>query len=444
MRIKINLFRKIFIFSIFLIIFTVGLSYTLSVFVSDSFYIARKKEEIRELVPTIKKLMFDERIFEDYIDDIKNTQGIDVYLSDNSYYDSFYGIEYDNNYDDIEDGFHVNNIGKTHIMLLVYKEKISDEKTLFMSTSLSVMSSHRHEVYFLNLITLILSLILSIIISRLFAKKITKNIFELNRVAKKITNLDFSEKALVDTSDELLELSENINTMSNSLSTSINNLKSFVSNASHELKTPITVINSHAQILLKNSNSSEEERKKYYRAILKESNSMNSLVQDLLLLSKLSALDLKFDTRLESFNSMLEESIEKYEFLELEKDIQWDIKVDNLNLLVNRKFFQIALNNIIQNALKYSPNRSTIKIYQDKNRIIFENPTSITETQSSETLLQPFARGDNANELKIDGHGLGLSLIKKILELHNLSFSIEIKDNRFIFSLTYSGHNLQI
>lgn len=444
MRIKINLFRKIFIFSIFLIIFTVGLSYTLSVFVSDSFYIARKKEEIRELIPTIKKLMFDERIFEDYIDDIKNTQGIDVYLSDNSYYDSFYGIEYDNNYDDIEDGFHVNNIGKTHIMLLVYKEKISDEKTLFMSTSLSVMSSHRHEVYFLNLITLILSLILSIIISRLFAKKITKNIFELNRVAKKITNLDFSEKALVDTSDELLELSENINTMSNSLSTSINNLKSFVSNASHELKTPITVINSHAQILLKNSNSSEEERKKYYRAILKESNSMNSLVQDLLLLSKLSALDLKFDTRLESFNSMLEESIEKYEFLELEKDIQWDIKVDNLNLLVNRKFFQIALNNIIQNALKYSPNRSTIKIYQDKNRIIFENPTSITETQSSETLLQPFARGDNANELKIDGHGLGLSLIKKILELHNLSFSIEIKDNRFIFSLTYSGHNLQI
>lgn len=444
MRIKINLFRKIFIFSIFLIIFTVVLSYTLSVFVSDSFYIARKKEEIRELVPTIKKLMFDERILEDYIDDIKNTQGIDVYLSDNSYYDSFYGIEYDNNYDEIEDGFHVNNIGKTHIMLLVYKEKISDEKTLFMSTSLSVMSSHRHEVYFLNLITLILSLILSIIISRLFAKKITKNIFELNRVAKKITNLDFSEKALVDTSDELLELSENINTMSNSLSTSINNLKSFVSNASHELKTPITVINSHAQILLKNSNSSEEERKKYYRAILKESNSMNSLVQDLLLLSKLSALDLKFDTRLESFNSMLEESIEKYEFLELEKDIQWDIKVDNLNLLVNRKFFQIALNNIIQNALKYSPNRSTIKIYQDKNRIIFENPTSITETQSSETLLQPFARGDNANELKIDGHGLGLSLIKKILELHNLPFSIEIKDNRFIFSLTYSGHNLQI
>ena len=444
MKIKINLFRKIFIFSIFLIIFTVGLSYTLSVFVSDSFYIARKKEEIRELVPTIKKLMFDERILEDYVDDIKNTQGIDVYLSDNSYYDSFYGIEYDNNYDDIEDGFHINNIGKTHIMLLVYKEKLSNEKTLFMSTSLSVMSSHRHEVYFLNLITLILSLILSIIISRLFAKKITKNIFELNRVAKKITNLDFSEKALVDTSDELLELSENINTMSNSLSTSINSLKSFVSNASHELKTPITVINSHAQILLKNTNSNEEERKKYYRAILKESNSMNNLVQDLLLLSRLSALDLKFDIKLESFNSMLEESIEKYEFLELEKDIQWNIKIDNLNLLVNRKFFQIALNNIIQNALKYSPNRSTIKIYQDKNRIIFENPTSITETQSSETLLQPFARGDNANELKIDGHGLGLSLIKKILELHNLPFSIEIKDNIFIFSLTYSGHNFQI
>ena len=154
--------------------------------------------------------MLDRDILVDYIDDIKNSQGIDIYLSNNSYYDSYYDIEYNNNYDEIEDGFHINNIGQNHIMILIYKEKLSDNLTLFISTSLSVMSSHRHEVYLLNIFTLIISLGLGILISRLFAKNITNNIFELNRVAKKITDLDFSERSNVNTSDELSELSENI------------------------------------------------------------------------------------------------------------------------------------------------------------------------------------------------------------------------------------------
>ena len=299
------------------------------------------------------------------------------------------------------------------------------------------MSSHRHEVYFLNMITLVISLILSILISRTFAKKIINNIAELNRVTKKITNLDFSEKSVVNTQDELLELSKNINIMSDSLSSSINSLKTFVSNASHELKTPITVINSHAQLLLKGGLSIEDE-KKYYRAILKESNSMNTLVQDLLLMSRLSAVGVKLEVESLDFMSMLKESIEKYEFLELQKDIEWEIKLNKIKIEGNRKFFQIALNNIIQNALKYSPNESIIKIYEEGENIVFENPMYPLKEQELDILVEPFARGVNASELKIEGHGLGLSLIKKILELHGFDFRIEEKNNIFIFTLTYS------
>lgn len=436
MKIKINLFRKIFIFSIFLVIFTVTLSHIFSIFVADSFYIARKKSEIKELLPKVKRLMIDEKILEDYIEDIRNTKGIDIYISNNSYYDSFYGIEYKNNFDDIKDGFHINNLEQGHIILLVYKEKISSEKTIFLSISLSVMSMHRHEVYFLNLITLIITLILSIIISRIFAKRITKNIYELNRVTKKITKLDFSEKVAINTSDELSELSENINVMSKSLSMSIDNLKSFVSNASHELKTPITVINSYTQFLLKENSMGEEEKRRYYRAILKESKNMNELVQSLLLLSKLSAVGLKIEKEDLDLNLIIKNSMEKYEFLELQKDIQWDINLNRVILKGNKKFIQIAIDNVIQNALKYSPEESKIKIYQEENSIKFENLTLLKESFSEYNLLQPFARGENATELKIEGHGLGLSLIKKILELHGIPFEIKLKEDKFIFSLT--------
>ena len=440
MKVKTNLFSKIFLFSISLVIVTIGLSYMFSMFVSDSFYIYRKEAEIKRIIPVVKRLMFDENIFKDYTEEIKDTQGIDIYVLESSYYDYLDGIEYKNEYAKIEDGFHINKVQQGQIVILLYKEKLASEKILLITTSLSVMSSHRHEVYLLNLITMVIALCFSIVVSRFFAKKITNNITELNRATRKIAELDFSEKSYVDTNDELLELSNNINIMSNSLAFSIENLKSFVSNASHELKTPITVINSYAQILLKEKLISEDEKRKYYRGILKESNNMNILVQDLLLLSKLSALDLKLDIEKISLNSMVKESLGKYELLELEKDIEWDISIKGVEVLVDRKFFQIAINNIIQNALKYSPNDSIIKIYEKNDDIIVENSMPISEDINSDSLIQPFTRGKNANELNIEGHGLGLAIIKKILDLHNTKFNIEIKDNKFLFSLTHLGH----
>lgn len=437
MKIKINLFRRIFLFSIFIIIFTVLLSHILSSFVADSFYINRRKQEILKISKDVKKLSVDYEILEDYIDDIKNSKGINIYVSNNINYDSYYDIEYTESYKNIENGFHITSYPNTNIMLLMYKEDLSEENTLFITTSLSVMSTHRREVSLLNLLTLIITLIISAIISRSFSKKITTNIENINRVAKKITNLDFSEQAQSSTTDELNELSKNINIMASSISNSIDNLNSFVSNASHELKTPITIIDTHAQALLRGTISDENEKKKYYRAILKETKEMNILVRDLLLISKLSALDIKLEKENINILQLFKESIEKFEFLELQKDIEWELNIENINFLVNRKLFKVVLDNLIQNALKYSPEESVIKIYSADRKIHIENPMYIFEKNNTLDLFQPFFRGTSATELNIDGNGLGLSIIKKILDLHKIEYEISIKNNFFIFTLTY-------
>lgn len=298
---------------------------------------------------------------------------------------------------------------------MVYKEDLSNDKTLFITTSLSVMSSHRHEVYLLNLITMVIAMIISIFISRKFAKKITDNISSLNRVAQKITKLDFSEKSEIDSSDELKDLSRSINLMSNSISTSIENLNSFVSNASHELKTPITVIDTHAQRLLNGNIKDENERRDYYKVILKESRNMNSLVKDLLLISKLSSIDLNLQKEKFKFLEILKESIEKFEFLELQKDIEWEIDLEDIELYGNKKLIKIVIDNLVQNALKYSPENSKIKVYNKENKIFIENQIYLKEINETKKLFEPFYRGNNATELNIDGSGLGLSLIKKYL-----------------------------
>lgn len=442
MKIKINLFQKIFIFSIFLIIFTVTVSYLFSTFLADSFYIDRKKSEILEIVNNAKKLSIDEYIFKDYASELKNKEGINLYIlseKDTDIYDkddTYYNYE-DKYFTQLEDGFHIKKLPFSNIMLLVYKEELPNGELLFVTTSLSVMSSHRYEVYSLHLITFFLTMILSIFLCRFFAKKITKNIFELNRVAKQITNLDFSEDVNINTTDELNELGKNINIMSKSISSSIDNLNSFVSNASHELKTPITVINTHAQALLNGTITDEKIKKDYYRVLLKESREMTSLVNDLLLISKLSSLEKKLDKEECNFLNLLNESIEKFEFLELKKDIEWDIKIKNLNIFVNNKLFKVVLDNLVNNALKYSPENSIINIYQEDNNIIFENPMYLTEKENIDNLFQPFYRGTSANELNIEGSGLGLSLIKRILDLHSISYSIKIEKKYFKFILTY-------
>ena len=434
MKIKINLFKKIFLFSIFLIIFTVSLSYILSTFAADSFYISRKKNEIVQIKDKVKNFYNDEYILEEYVDNIKDKEGIDISIKERKEFTKPHHRRQRqrDKIDKMEEGFHIISI-QNNIMLLVYKENLSSDKTLFITTSLSVMSSHRHEVYLLNLITMVIAMIISIFISRKFAKKITDNISSLNRVAQKITKLDFSEKSEIDSSDELKDLSRSINIMSNSISTSIENLNSFVSNASHELKTPITVIDTHAQRLINGNIEDENERRNYYKVILKESRNMNSLVNDLLLISKLSSIDLNLQKEKFKFLEILKESIEKFEFLELQKDIEWKINLENIELYGNKKLIKIVIDNLVQNALKYSPENSEIKIYDKEDKIFIENPIYLKEINETEKLFEPFYRGNNATELNIDGSGLGLSLIKKILDIHFVKYGIKIEKNMFIF-----------
>ena len=295
------------------------------------------------------------------------------------------------------------------------------------------MSAHKHEMYVFNILTTITSVLLSMIIGRIFSKQITKNIKKLNRVAGKISVLDFSEKAEIESGDEMEELSQSIDKMSDNLSLSIENLRAFASNASHELRTPITVISTYAQALINGIVKSDNEKSKYYKAIAKESMDMNELVGNLLTISRLSSPGIKLNMAENNILSILKQSIEKYEMLELEKDIEWNIKLKEEKVFCDIKIFKIAFDNIIQNALKYSKENDIILVYKVNERICIENSIDGRSTGDTSKLWEPFSRGDNANELSIEGNGLGLSIVKKIMELNRIPCGINLKDKKFTF-----------
>lgn len=440
MKTKIRLYWKIYLFSIFLIIFTITIGQVLGIFFADNYFIKLKKNEIVEISKNVKKLIVDYDILEHYTRELENTQGINVEILKKIEY-SVFDLEhsiFDNTknydfYENLEDGFQVKKFGKTNISLLIYKEEIFDNKILVITTSLSLFSNYQKELSFLNLSTMVFSLLLSLYISRIFTKKLTKNIEKINEVAQKISNLDFGEKLKINSNDELETLGKSINVMSDSIEKSIKSLKLFVSNASHELKTPLSIINLHTQGLL-TQKLSEKEKIKYYKTILKQSNDMTRLIQELLLLTKLNSFEKIEGVEEIELKLLLQKSIEKYEFLELQKDITYDIKLSQFKIMGNFELLKIVIDNLVQNALKYSPEGREITVYSEENRFCIENFTE-KKLKKIEELEEPFSRGENSQN--IEGYGLGLSIIKSILDLHKIKYSIQVEKDKFIFSLTY-------
>ena len=161
----------------------------------------------------------------------------------------------------------------------------------------------------LLLIIGILMIIIAAIIASVIANKFTKPILQLNNITKRMANLDFSQRYRIsDTEDEINMLGRNINEMSDKLELTIGRLRSnnskleqnieekskidemrrqFISDVSHELKTPIALIQGYAEGLIENVNSDEESRKFYAEVILDESNKMDEMVKRLLELMKL-------------------------------------------------------------------------------------------------------------------------------------------------------------
>ena len=155
----------------------------------------------------------------------------------------------------------------------------------------------------------ILTILVAAFVASLISRKFTDPIVQLNDITKQMAKLDFSKKyRITDSDDEINELGKNINTMSDKLESTIKQLrdnnielekdieekskidemrKQFISDVSHELKTPIALIQGYAEGLVENVNSDEESRKFYAEVILDESNKMDCLVKQLLELMKL-------------------------------------------------------------------------------------------------------------------------------------------------------------
>ncbi len=208
--------------------------------------------------------------------------------------------------------------------------------------------------------------------------------------------------------------------------------KDFVANVSHELKTPVTSIKGFVETLLGEAGKNPEKRKEFLEIILKHTNNMDDIISDLLKLSKIEKgiYDVESSFRKEKIRNVLESVKSKLEKEIKEKDISLKIQCpETLELKMDPGMIRQALINILDNAVKYSPEHSSIEVTVEErnNRVeikVRDEGRGIKKREQSR-IFERFYRGKETRNKNRDGTGLGLSLAKHIVSTHNGNIKVE-------------------
>jgi signal transduction histidine kinase len=234
-------------------------------------------------------------------------------------------------------------------------------------------------------------------------------------------------------------MARSFNEMAQELS-SIETLRSdFISNISHEFKTPIVSIKGFAK-RLKKGTLSEEQRNEYIDIIISESDRLTRLSSNVLLLSRLENTEKVMEKALYPLDEQIRRAILLLEPQLQKKRLEVDAKIESVQIFAGEEVLSHLWINLLGNAIKFSPDGGTVGISLTQNGS--EAVVTVSDTgagmdeEMQRHIFDKFYQGDTSRAT--EGNGLGLSLVKRILELENGRISVDSepgKGTRFIVSL---------
>lgn len=293
----------------------------------------------------------------------------------------------------------------------------------------------------IGLFTIMFTALLTLLISG----KFTKPIKEMNDITGRMSKLDFSKTLQIHTKDELGELSKSINELSSALGEAIGKLsndidreremerlrREFVANVSHELKTPVFLIQGYAEGLKANIADSIERRDFYCDVIMDETEKMDSLIKELLDLSKLEQGSFTIEKERFDLAGDLKEELAKYRKVLDEKELCLETDVeDHAVVYADRQRSGQVLTNFLINAINYTDEKKRIKVSLKINAAgdkavfsVYNSSMPIPEEEFPK-LWQSFYKLNQARTREVSGTGLGLSIVRAIQEAQGFSYGV--------------------
>ena len=465
---------KLFFIMTLTIVSIIAILILANIFIAESYYLHYKRNTLLETYNTIDQYSMSNNLSSSYVDlelqkiAINNNLNIIITDSNNiSIYNS--SKDFSLSLQQIDkskvlykkDNIYIMEVkdSRNDINFLMLVGKLKNNATIYIRMPISsiedsVKISNRF-LYSIGIITVIISGIAILIISKRFAKPIS----ELSVIANKMSKLDFSQKYRIkDSKDEIDNLGKSINIMSDKLEDTINQLqknnialekdiqekskidemrKQFISDVSHELKTPIALIQGYSEGLIENVNTDEESRKFYAEVILDEANKMDKMVKELLELMKLEYGAKKINNTYFNITELIQEEIRKYTvmFNENEIEIKFNLK-EPIFVYADSALMEQVLNNYISNGIKNIEEvnhekyiKIEVAMLENKVRVcVFNTGKNISE-ENMQKIWDRFYKEDSSRNRELGGTGIGLSLVKAIMNNYHNEFGAINKEN---------------
>lgn len=264
-----------------------------------------------------------------------------------------------------------------------------------------------------------------------FSKKILEPISKVMNQVDEISAINLSQRLTEKKGkkDEISRLIHTFNELLDRLEKAFQIQRAFISHASHELINPLTSISSQIEVSLLNTRS-EKEYQTILHSILEDIQRLNAISHQLIKLSKFSNIQNKVDFKMIRFDEFIwqvrKEYLEKHpnSIIQLRID-QLPFEIERLEIYGNETLLQTCINNLIENGIKYSyDNKVELSIDFNKNQIIFEivNKGEGINEKDMIHIFTPFYRTKQTE--KIEGFGIGLSIVKSILDLHRIDIEV--------------------
>jgi signal transduction histidine kinase len=265
------------------------------------------------------------------------------------------------------------------------------------------------------IIGIALGIPISIFVNRSLLSPIRRLSEAMDLVGKGIFDIQISTKAPF---GDIEDIYRNFNLMTRELAANEMLKSDFVSNVSHEIKTPITAIEGFA-MLLQGSESLNAEESEYVEKILSSSQRLSELVTNVLLLSKIDNQAIETNVERFSLDEQIRQSILMLEPKWSEKNIEFDVDLQSIQYEGNRGLTLHIWNNLISNAIKFTPENSTVSIRllsTDEGTVVTVDDEGQGISQSAMGhIFDKFYQADSSH--KQEGNGLGLALVKRIVDM---------------------------
>jgi two-component system, OmpR family, sensor histidine kinase CssS len=255
-------------------------------------------------------------------------------------------------------------------------------------------------------------------IANILSQRISKPISEISKYANRIGNREYNPPDICFSDDETEELGKTMIAMANKLSAYDTTMKTFLQNASHELRTPLMSIQGYAEGIKYGVVDSQD---KAVEIIIDESKRLSSLVEDLLYLSKIDAMQESHNIETVNAEGLLRSCIERINGIALTADIAINLEMHNTEALINvdEQKFSRALINILANSLRYAKHNIDISFKIEDNASVIEisDDGSGFNEEDLPNIFDRFYKGKGGK------YGLGLAITKAIIEKHGGSIT---------------------